>query len=34
VAYLQHHDGISGTSKYGVMDELEVTNNKMIGELK
>lgn len=23
VSYLQHHDGISGTSKYKVMDLLE-----------
>jgi hypothetical protein len=22
VAYLQHHDGVTGTSKYSVMDEL------------
>lgn len=26
VSYLQHHDGISGTSKYTVMDKLEHQN--------
>lgn len=26
VSYLQHHDGISGTSKYTVMDKLELQN--------
>lgn len=26
VSYLQHHDGISGTSKYTVMDTLEMQN--------
>lgn len=30
VAYLQHHDGISGTSKYSVMDSLEFTNIRLL----
>ena len=30
VSYLQHHDGISGTSKYKVMDELEVKNDELV----
>jgi hypothetical protein len=29
VSYLQHHDGISGTSKYMVMDTLEQTNRQL-----
>lgn len=29
VSYLQHHDGISGTSKYTVMDSLEVKNAEL-----
>lgn len=29
VSYLQHHDGISGTSKYTVMDKLEKQNEEM-----
>ena len=33
MAYLQHHDGISGTSKYKVMDQLEVLDEKLTNEL-
>lgn len=29
VSYLQHHDGISGTSKYTVMDKLELQNQEL-----
>lgn len=29
VSYLQHHDGISGTSKYTVMDKLELQNEQL-----
>jgi hypothetical protein len=29
VSYLQHHDGISGTSKYMVMDHLEEQNKEL-----
>ena len=29
VSYLQHHDGISGTSKYKVMDKLEMLNEEL-----
>jgi len=34
VSYLQHHDGISGTSKYTVMDELEMQNEQLIEKVK
>ncbi len=34
VAYLQHHDGISGTSKYSVMDELETENQQFVNKIK
>ncbi len=34
VAYLQHHDGISGTSKYTIMDELEMQNEQFIEKIK
>lgn len=30
VSYLQHHDGISGTSKYTVMDRLETQNKDIL----
>ncbi len=33
VSYLQHHDGISGTSKYDVMDELEDRNRQLYEQL-
>lgn len=33
VAYLQHHDGISGTSKYTVMDEYEVKAEKLFWKI-
>ncbi len=29
MSYLQHHDGISGTSKYRVMDALELKNKEL-----
>lgn len=34
VSYLQHHDGISGTSKYTIMDELESRNEHLIEKIK
>ena len=30
VTYLQHHDGVSGTSKYNVMDKYEMLAEKYI----
>lgn len=34
VSYLQHHDGISGTSKYTVMDNLEFKNEDLSKAVK
>lgn len=34
MAYLQHHDGISGTSKYSVMDKYEHLAEEKLGEIK
>lgn len=33
VSLLQHHDGISGTSKYDIMDELEHRNRVLFDQL-
>ena len=33
VSYLQHHDGISGTSKYKVMDSLEKINQNLVEQV-
>lgn len=33
VSYLQHHDGISGTSKYTVMDKLEKINEDLYNKV-
>lgn len=34
VSYLQHHDGVSGTSKYSVMDSYEQLSNRQIKSIK
>ena len=34
VAYLQHHDGISGTSKYSVLDKYEKKGDLMAKEIE